>query len=167
MVKKQYLFMAAAVLCMGAFAVYHVYFDEKAKVKKQFALFGRRISKQAEESRLIEAASINKALHLFSRQVRLEIPSRSISRTYDRRDLSAPLFSQRSRYAKIDLQFLDYIIGFPGEDKAQVNVTMNLKAQGMDGSHMDETHELICDLVKNERDDWIFSRVEIVEVLEK
>ena len=167
MVKKQYLIMAAATLCACVFAVYHFYFNEEAKVKKRFTLFADHISKQGQESKLIEAASVNKALRLFAKQIHLEIPSRSISKTYDRRDLSAPLFSQRSRYTKVDLQFFDYIIAFPKEGIAQVNVTMNLDATGMDGSNIHETHELMCDLVKNEEQDWIFNRVEIVEVLEK
>jgi hypothetical protein len=37
----------------------------------------------------------------------------------------------------------------------------------LSGESVDETHELDCVLVKNKKDDWLFSRVEIVEVLEK
>ena len=167
MVKKSYLVIFAAFLAAGAVVVYHYYFDEEAKVKRTFNTFAGRISKTEEQSKLIEAASINKALQLFTKQVHLEIPSHSISRTYHRRDLSGPLFARRSLYRVIDLSFFDFIIRFPQEGIARVDAAMHLKARRIDNHEIDESHAMICDLVRNKEGDWLLERVEVVEVLEK
>jgi hypothetical protein len=167
MVRKQLPVIAVVILAVSVFVVYHYYFDEETKVKRTFQTFAERISKTEEQSKLIEAASINKALHLFSKQIHLEIPSHSISRTYQRRDLSGPLFARRSVYQKIDLSFFDFIIRFPQEGIARVDVTMRLKARRDDDHRVDETRVMICDLVRNTEGDWRLERAEVVEVLEK
>ena len=167
MVKKYYLVWGAVILAVGAFAVYHFYFNEEARVIKQFRLLGKHVAKQAEESNLVAAASINKALRLFANPIQLEIPSHSISKTYDRRELSAPLFMKRSRYSEIDLHFYDFKIEFPDAGTAQANATLVFNAKGRSGDQIQETHELMCTLVQNRHQDWIFSRIEVVEVLEK
>jgi len=64
------------------------------------------------------------------------------------------------------LKFYDLHIIFPEKEVAKVTLTGRLTGKSTAGEQMDETRELECILKKIEKK-WLFSTIEIVEVLKK
>ncbi len=167
MVKRNAVIAAGLSVIIGFLVVYHVFYNEEAKVKRQFKELSERISKKPGETKLIAAVTVNKITRMIRETIQVDIPSRSISKTFTRKDLSAPVFHVRSHYSKMTLRFVDFVIDLSEEGTAAVSVTGNITGKLLSGESVDETHELDCLLIKNENDEWLFSSIEIVEVLEK
>jgi len=166
-VKRNTVIAAGLLVVIGFLVVYHVFYNEEARVKRRFKELSEHISKETGETKLIAAAAVNKITRMIRDTIQVDIPSHSVSERFARKELSAPIFNVRSRYSKITLRFFDFIIDLSEEDRAVVSVTGFLEGRLLSGESVDETHELKCVLVKNENDDWLFSRIEVVEVLEK
>jgi hypothetical protein len=64
------------------------------------------------------------------------------------------------------LTFYDFNIAFPEKEITQVTLTARLRGRSTAGEQVDETRELECDLKKGEKK-WLFSSIEVVEVLKK
>jgi len=167
MVKRNAVIAAGLSAIIGFLVVYHVFYNEEAKVKRRFKEFSERISKEPDETKLIAAATVNKIIRMIQETIQVDIPSRSISKKFTRKELSAPIFNVRSNYLKMTLRFFDFGIDLSEEDTAAVRLTGNLTGKLLSGESVDETHELYCLLKKNKNDEWLFSSIEIVEVLEK
>jgi hypothetical protein len=167
MVKRNTVIAVGLSAIIGFLVVYHVFYNEEARVKRRFKELSEQISKEAGETKLIAAATVNKITRMIQKTIQIDIPSRSISKTFARKELAAPIFHVRSQYLKMTLRFVDFVIDLSEEGTADVHVTGNLTGKLLSGESVDETHELHCLLKKNEKDEWIFSGIEIVEVLEK
>jgi hypothetical protein len=167
MVKKNAVIAGGILLVIGLLIVYHVFYTEEAKIKRQFKALSERVSKERDETKLIAAATAKKIARMGCETIQIDIPSRSISETVSRKDLPAPIYNVRSRYAGMKVGFFDFVIDLSGKGTASVRVTGKLEGILLSGEKVNETHELACLLKKNEKDDWLFSRIEIVEVLEK
>ncbi len=167
MVKRNVVIAAGLSAIIGFFVVYYVFYNEEAKVKRRFNELAERISKEPDETKLIAAATINKITRMIQETIQVDIPSRSISKTFTRKDLAAPIYNARSHYSNMALRFVDFGIDLSQEGTAAVHVTGNLKGKLLSGESIDETHELYCLLKKDKNDEWLFSSIEIVEVLEK
>jgi len=72
----------------------------------------------------------------------------------------------RSGYTSIAVDFYDFNIVFPREGRAEVDVTALAKTITSAGEAAQEIHELVFSLEKVE-DDWLFTAIEAVEVLER
>jgi len=167
MVKRNIILVAGLFAIIGFLLVYHVFYNEEARVKRKFTELSERVSKEPDETKLIAAATVNKITRMMQETIQVDIPSHSVSERFERKDLSAPIFNGRLRYSEMTLRFFDFAIDLPEEGKAVVNVTGKLEGRLLSGESVDEIHELECVLVKNKNDDWLFSRIEVVEVLEK
>ncbi len=64
------------------------------------------------------------------------------------------------------MEFYDFVIGFPEEGFADVNVTARMTGKLTTGEYVDDIHELKCKLKKTE-DIWLLREIEVVEVLKK
>jgi hypothetical protein len=64
------------------------------------------------------------------------------------------------------LQFYDLDVSFPEKGMAKVTLTGKLTGRLTSGEYVDETHELEC-LLKKIENKWLFSDVEVVEILKK
>jgi len=167
MVKRNAVIAAGLSAIIGFMVVYYVFYNEEAKIKRRFKELSERVSKDPGETKLIAAATVNKITRMIQETIKLDIPSRSISKTFTRKELAAPIFNIRSHYSEMTLRFFDFGIDLSEEGTAAVRLTGNLTGKLLSGESVDETHELDCLLKKNEKDEWHFSSVEIVEVLEK
>jgi hypothetical protein len=66
----------------------------------------------------------------------------------------------------LTLKFYDVSIRFPEKGAASVTLTASLKGKTAVGDLVDETREVQCVLKKVDKK-WLFSEVEVVEVLKK
>jgi hypothetical protein len=166
MVNIRHLVIALLIVMMGISAIFLFSPSEQKKVKKQFALLSKHVSKNLSENTFTMAQKIKGISVLFPESCDFQVPDYSLSGVYTREEISAIALRGRAHFSNLDLKFYDFKISFPGKDLAQVNVIGRLTGKSVYGEQVDETRELECLLKKVEKK-WLFTRLEVVEVLKR
>ena len=164
--KIKYIVIAGAVLVAGIIAFIIFSQSEEAKVKKQFNFLAEKMNKTPNETPLISVARANRIKNLFAETCTVHAPAYSFSRNISSQDLSSLVLTTRSRYSEMSLEFYDFVIEFPEEGSADVNLTASMTGKLTTGEYVDDIHELKCKLKKTE-DIWLLKEIEVVEVLKK
>ena len=162
----KYIVIGGAVLIAGIIAFLIFSQSEEAKVKKQFHVLAEKTKKTPKETPIIGAARAHRIKELFAETCSVHAPAYSFSRDISSQDLPSLVIATRSRYSEISLEFYDFVIGFPEEASADVNVTASMTGKLTTGEYVDDIHELKCKLKKTE-DIWLLKEIEVVEVLKK
>jgi hypothetical protein len=165
-VKIKYLLIGLPVVIIGILAFFYFFPNEEKKVKKQFNLLSEWVSKSPEENAFTMLQKMKNIGTLFDEHCELKAPTQSLSGSYTREEISTFAGSARSQLSKLDLKFYDFHIIFPEKEIAKVTLTGRLTGRSSNGEQVDETRELECFLKKIERK-WLFSEIEVVEVLKK
>ena len=166
MEKIKYIIIAAMVLAAGIIVFLIFSQSEEAKVKKQFHVLAEKMKKTPNETPLIGAARASRIKELFAETCTVHAPAYSFSRDISSQDLPSLVLTTRSRYSEISLEFYDFVIEFPAEDSALVNLTAAMTGKLTPGEYVDDVHELKCELKKTEGI-WLFKEIEVVEVLKR
>ena len=166
MVKIKYLLIIGVFVIIGIVVAFGVFPSEEKKVKKQFHLLSEWVTKFPEENALTMLKKMKNIGTLFDEPCELKVPSQSLSGSYKREEISTYAGSARSYFSQLHLKFYDFHIIFPEKEIAKVTLTGRLTGRSSTGEQVDETRELECVLKKIERK-WLFSRIEVVEVLKK
>jgi hypothetical protein len=166
MVKIRYIIPAVLIVIIGIVVVFYFLPSEEKKVKKQFHLLGEGVLKSPEENAFIMLQKMKNIGALFDEHCELKAPSQSLSGSYTRQEISTYAGSARSYFSQLDLKFYDFQIVFPEKEVAKVTLTARLTGRSTAGEQADETRELECILKKIEKK-WLFSQIEVVEVLKK
>jgi hypothetical protein len=166
MVKIRYILPAVLIVIIGIVVVFYFLPSEEKKVKKQFHLLGEGVLKSPEENAFIMLQKMKNIGALFDEHCELKAPSQSLSGSYTRQEISTYAGSARSYFSQLDLKFYDFQIVFPEKEVAKVTLTARLTGRSTAGEQADETRELECILKKIEKK-WLFSQIEVVEVLKK
>jgi hypothetical protein len=164
--KIKYIVIAGAVLVAGIIAFVIFSQSEEAKIKKQFNFLAEKMNKTPNETPLIAVARANRIKDLFAETCTVHAPAYSFSRDISSQDLSSLVLTTRSRYSEMSLEFYDFVIEFPEEGSADVNLTASMTGKLTTGEYVDDIHELKCKLKKTE-DIWLLKEIEVVEVLKK
>jgi hypothetical protein len=166
MVKIKYLFIAALIAILGIVIAITVFPSEEKRVKKQFRLLSEWVSKSTEENAFTMLQRMKDIGSLFDAHCELKVPDQSLSGSYTREEISTYAGSARSHASQLDLRFYDLQIAFPEKEVAKVTLTARLTGRSTAGEQMDEIRELECRLKKIEKK-WLFSQIDVVEVLKK
>jgi hypothetical protein len=166
MVKIKYLLIGMLMVIIGIVVAITLFPSEEKRVKKQFHLLSEWVSKSTEENAFTMLQRMKDIGSLFDAQCELKVPDQSLSGAYTREEISTYAGSARSHVSKLDLKFYDLKIGFPEKETAKVTLTARLTGRSTAGEQMDDTRELECLLKKIEKK-WLFSQIEVVEVLKK
>jgi hypothetical protein len=166
MVKIKYLFIGVLMVIIGIVIAITVFPSEEKRVKKQFNLLSEWVSKSAEENAFTMLQRMKNIRTLFDAHCELKVPDQSLSGSYTREEISTYAGSARSHVSRLDLKFYDLQIVFPEKEVAKVTLTARLTGRSTAGERMDETRELECFLKKIEKK-WLFSQIEVIEVLKK
>jgi len=166
MVKIRYILLAALVAIIGIVVVFYFRPSEEKKVKRQFHLLSEGVLKSPEENAFTMLQKMKNIGALFDEHCELRAPSQSLSGSYTRQEISTYAGSARSSFSQLDLKFYDFHIIFPEKEVAKVTLTARLTGRSTAGEQVDETRELECILKKIEKK-WLFSSIEVVEVLKK
>ena len=166
MVKIKYLLIGGLVVIIGIVVVFYFFPNEEKKVKKQFRLLSEGVLKSPEENAFTMLQKMKNIGALFDEHCELKAPSQSLSGSYAREEISTYTGSARTYFSKLDLKFYDFHIIFPERAVAKVTLTAMLTGKSTAGEQTDETRELECVLKKIENK-WLFSQIEVVEVLKK
>jgi hypothetical protein len=166
MVKIRYILLAVLIVTVGIVVVFYFLPSEEKKVRKQCHLLSEGVLKSPEENAFTMLQKMKNIGALFDEHCELKAPSQSLSGSYTRQEISTYAGSARSFFSQLDLKFYDFHIVFPEKEVAKVTLTARLTGRSTAGEQMDETRELECILEKIEKK-WLFSAIEVVEVLKK
>jgi hypothetical protein len=154
------------VVCVGMGCLQCSPSGEEGKVKKQFELLSEWVSKSPGEKPLTTARKIRNIETVFAGECTLSAHDDAYSGIYTPEGVSTRAAAIRSQLSKLAVRFYDFGIDISQEGLAKVRVTAIVSGTSRAGDHLEETHELSCILKKIE-ETWLFSRVEVVEVLKK
>jgi hypothetical protein len=166
MVSARHITIAATIATVGIITFFVFFSGDEAKIKKQIKILAELVSKDPDEHPFVGAANAQKIGDMFAETCRFEIPSHSISRSYQRETIPAQIMAARSQYSTISLKFHDIKISFPKEGTAQISLTSYVEALWGSGEPIREVSEFICLMNKAEKD-WHFSQIEGISVLER
>lgn len=166
MVKRKHAHVIVLILCAGMGGLVCSPSGEEGEVRKQFHLLSEWVSRDAGEKPLTTARKIRNIGTLFARECVLEAHLDSYSGTYTPDEISGHAAAIRSRFSNVSLRFYDFNIDFPEEGTASVIVTARLTGASPPGDRVDDAHELEC-VLKCIEDNWLFTQIEVVEVLRR
>ena len=164
--KIKYLVVGALTAVIGIVVAITVIPSEEKRVKRQFYLLSEWVSKSPEENAFTMLQKMKNIGTLFDEHCEMKIPDQSLSGSYSRQEVSTYAGSARSYVSQLDLKFYDLRIIFPEKEIARVNLTARLTGRSTAGERMDETRDLECVLRKIDKR-WLFSQIEVIEVLKK
>jgi hypothetical protein len=166
MVKIKYLLVGVLMVIIGIVLATIVFPSEEKRVKKRFHLLSEWVSKSPEEGSLTMLQKMKDIGTLFLEPCELKSPNESFSGNYTRQEISAYAGSARSHFSHLHLKLYDLHVAFPEKEVAKVNLTARLIGKSKAGERVDEIRELDCLLKKMDRK-WLFSQIEVIEVLKK
>lgn len=164
--KIKYLLIGALIVVVGIVVAITLIPSEEKRVKRQFYLLSEWVSKSPEENAFTMLQKMKNIGSLFDEHCEMKIPDQSLSGSYARQEISTYTGSARSYVSQLDLKFYDLRIIFPEKEIARVNLTARLTGRSTAGERVDETRELECALRKIDKK-WLFSQIEVIEVLKK
>jgi hypothetical protein len=164
-VKIKHLVIAALVL-FGIVAMRFLIQTDGKKIRTQFNLLAAWVSKQPDESLVTTSYNVQHIATLFADPCVFTADVISLSGSYTPDEISGLAGRSRFSVSYLALKFYDLNIIFVQEGMAQATVTAKLTGKTKSGDILEATHELKTVLIKTEGK-WRFSRVEVVEVLQK
>jgi hypothetical protein len=165
-VRLRYVIIALVVVGLGLFAVVYFSPSEEKRVRKQFDLLSEYVSKDPDENAIAMARKMQNLGSLFGDSCELQLAVEVLSGTYTREEMASYTARARARFPKLSLEFNDLQVTFPEHGVAKVTLTARLTGQTRTGEQRRETRELECLLKKTEKK-WLFSHIEVIEVLKK
>jgi hypothetical protein len=166
MVKFKKIIIITVIVAIGVWAVASFFPSEEKKVRKQFRLLAEWVSKDPGENTLTTVYKIKHIGTLFNTTCEFKVPVYSFSGNYTPDEISGYAAQGRLASSQLYLKFYDLDITFPEEGSAKVTLTARLTGKLNAGDSIDETHEVESVLKKVEKK-WLFSKVEVIEVLKK
>lgn len=165
MVKIRYI-AAAVLLLLAIWAVIQLFPGEEKRVKKQFHLMAKWVSKEHGEHTVTMAYKTKSMESLFYPKCEVNLPPYSFSGLFTPEELAGYASQGRLYFDDLQLRFYDLAVAFRDRGTVEVNFTAKLTGKTKNGELVDETHELVCLLHKTEKG-WLFGKIEVVEVLKR
>ena len=166
MVKKN-IIITVLVLLLGAAATHYLFQSEEKRVKKQFRMLSKLVSKDQDEDNFTMARKARDIGALFAENCQIESHTSAFSGRYTRQEISRLAARARLYFSILTVRFHDLGIDFPEKQTARVAVTGQVSGTLKGGDPFnDEALELGCTLRKLD-DTWLFTAIEVVEVLEE
>jgi hypothetical protein len=166
MVKIKYIFILVLIGIIGSVVAIILSPSEEKRVRKQFHFLSEWVSKSPDENTFTMLKKMKEIGLLFDEHCELKVPEQSLSGSYPREEISTYAASARSHFSQLHLKFYDFHIALFDKGSAKVTLTARLKGKSTNGENVDETREIECILKKIEKK-WLFSQMEIVEILKK
>ena len=165
-VTLKYVLIALILIAIGIGVSLTLFQSEEKRVRKQFHLLSEGVSKEPGENIFTMDQKIKKIGSLFSETCEINIPAYSVSGRLTHDEITGYAARGRLHFAELHLKFYDFDIAFPQQGEAKVRLTARLTGKTTTGEAVNEAHEIDCLLKKIEKK-WMFSHIEVVEVLKK
>jgi len=166
MVKKRYLLIGMLMVILGSVIAIAAFPSEEKRVKRRFGLLSEWVSRSPEENAFTLLQKMRDIGSLFDEHCELKTDYPALSGSYTREEISAYVGSAHSHVSRLSLKFYDLQIAFLEKDVAKVTLTARLTGRSTAGEQIDETREIEC-LLKKIQKKWLFSQIEVIEVLKK
>lgn len=169
MVKLKLILIGGLIVLIGVAAVFYLLPSEEKKVRKQFDLLSRYVTKEPGEDLFSMANRIQNIGKLFAKNCEFKVegdPLYAFSGNYTREEVAGYALRGRSHFSNLSLRFHDLKVEFPEKGMAKVGMTARLSGKTAGGENVDEVREFLCSLQKIEKK-WLFTQFEIVEVLKR
>jgi len=165
-IKVKYILIGLIMIAMGIWGSLSLSQSNEKRVKKQFHLLSEAVSREPGENIFTLDQKLKKIGSLFDETCDIHIPAQSLSGRLTRDEITAYAASARLHFTQLNIKFHDFDISFPEGSGARVRLTGRLTGKTTYGEAVDEAHELECLMKKSEKK-WVFSQIEVVEVLKK
>lgn len=166
MVKIKYLLVGVLIVVIGIVLVVTISPSEEKRVKKRFHLLSEWVSKSPEENSFTMLQKIKDIGTLFIEPCELKASHETFSGRYTQQEISAYAGSARSHFFELHLKLYDLHVTFPEKEVAEVTLTARLIGKSKTGEQVEEIRELDC-LLKKMDGKWLFSQIEVVDVLKR
>lgn len=166
MVKLKHVLIVLILIAIGIGVSLTLFQSEEKRVKKQFYLLSEGVSKEPGENIFMMDQKIKKIGSLFYETCEINIPAHSVSGRLTRDEITGYAARGRLHFAELHLKFYDFNIAFTQEGGTRVHLTARLTGKTTTGEAVNEAHEIDC-LLKKTENKWMFSHIEVVEVLKK
>jgi hypothetical protein len=166
MVRAKTVSIALLAMILAVVAWGYLSPSDSKRIKKQFDSLSKLVSKEPGENPITMVTKAKALASLFAETCEFSNPIDGLEVTYTPGEMSSYAANSRIAFAELSLHFYDFNIEFPESGLARVTLTGNLKGKLMSGTLIDETREVQCVLKKINRR-WLFSEIEIVEVLKR
>ena len=166
MVNARNIIIVLVVIAAGLFGYWHFTESEEDRVKARFTLLAERAEKKGEEPVMKMALRVRGIGALFAETSVIESSLYDLSGTYTPNDINTLAAAISTRFKKLSIKFFDVRVDFPGNGLARASLTATLKGLSKSEGLIKETHELEIELVDKDGE-WYFTRISMVEVLEK
>jgi hypothetical protein len=160
--------MAIALLVVILAVVVWVYLvqSDTKRIKKQFDSLSKQVSKEKGENPIAMASKAKTIATLFAETCELSDPISGLPAAYTPGEMASYAANNRIAFSELSLTFYDFNTEFTETGVARVTLTGSLKGRLMSGNIVDETREVQCVLKKIGRK-WLFSKIEVIEVLKR
>lgn len=165
MVKTKWLIAALIVALFAAGAVF-LFPGEERKVRKHFSQLAHYVSKGEGEKILTMAGKMKSLESLFAERCRLTLPPYSLDGDFSGAEIANLTARARMPFAHLTLAFHDLSVSFPDPETAQARLTGEINGKPARGDTFREAREIAC-LLRKKEGRWLFSRIEVVEVLKR
>jgi hypothetical protein len=160
------ILLALLLAAVAWFAVTRRSGRDERLVRRQFAALERVVSKQKEESPVAAAGRAQTCVALFADPCEVLTQVDFLSGSFSREEIAQQLFYGRSQFRHVALEFHDLRVEFPSPRTASCIVSATLQGDTHGGDAIREVHEVHGTLTKVDSD-WLFQRLEAVDVLVK
>ena len=162
--KKAILLMALVIAAVAAAVI--LLESEEDKIKKRFHEFAGLVEKTPGETKLAMAQKARKVGAMVTRPCTILVPEYKASGSFTPQEIAQRTAMGRTRFKRLALEFFDLSVVVTDDMNADAACTARLEGTRMTGESLEATHELACRLKKIDGQ-WLFNRVEVVDVLEK
>ena len=166
MVRSKHVILTVFVVIVGILAGVYCFQTEGKKIKKQFKLLSKWASKDHDENNFTMAGKARSIGTLFAENCTIDAHIASLSGSYTRQGICGLAARARLPFSRLSVRFYDLHIEFSEKKTARVTVTAQASGTLKQGDVLDDTLEIECSLRKSD-DKWLFTAIEVVEVLEK
>jgi hypothetical protein len=165
-VKPRTILIALIIVFAGLLLGRHLLTGEEKKVKKQFQLLTKWVSKGRGEGAIKTASKSQSLGSLFADPCTFTTELHSLSGNYSPSEIASYAARARVEFVTLSLRFYDLNVEFPKEGVARVTLTMKVTGRMTGGDWFQETQGIQC-LLKKVENRWLFSEVGVVEFLQK
>jgi hypothetical protein len=165
-VKVKYLVIAMVVTIAAVITAIYLLHGEEYRIRRRFALLAKWATKAEKESNLTLVQKTRSISSLCVRPCHIKTPKNSFSGTYSPQQISSLIARARMPFSRLAVEFDDLHIELAGKERATVRTTAQVKGTLKRGERIDDIHEIECGLQKLEGK-WLFTRFELIEVLER
>lgn len=166
MVKPRTILVAIIILFAGLFLAKRLFPSEEKRVKKQFHLLSKWVSKSHGEGAIKTASKSQSIGSLFADPCTFTTELHSLSGKYSPSEIASYAARARLEFVTLSLRFYDLNVEFPKEEVAKATLTMKVTGRMSSGDSFRETQGIQC-LLKKVENRWLFSEVGVVEFLQK